>query len=95
MKDYFKNDHKALKINIPTGANSQNCNFRKGKYIKMRNLVKVEFKRSNQKNKNLQIPCLYTLLKSQSNCTLRIQRNLRNQALKDHTKKRQHNCTIL
>lgn len=75
MKDHFKDDHKAFEINIPTGENGQNCNFRRGKYIKMRNLVKMEFKRSNQKNKNLQIPCLYTLLKSQSNCTLCIQKN--------------------
>lgn len=70
----FQNDQKALEINIPTGANSQNCNFRRGKYIKMRNLVKMEFERSNQKNKNLQIPCLHTLLKSQSNCTLCFQK---------------------
>lgn len=57
MKDHFKDVHKALETNIPTGANSQNGNFRRGKYIKMRKLVKMEFKRSNQKNKNLQIPC--------------------------------------
>lgn len=40
----------------------------------MRNLVKKEFKRSNQKNKRLQIPCMYTLLKSQNNHILCIQK---------------------
>lgn len=84
---FFQNDHKVLEINIPTGVNGQNCNFVRGKYIKMRNLVKMEFKRSKRKNKELQIPCLYTLLKSHSNCTLCIQKNLRNQIVKDHTKK--------